>query len=155
MTMDQKNNALDINQVIPRLPHRYPFLLIDRVIDYAKGEFIVAKKNVTFNEPFFQGHFPGRPIMPGVLMIEAIAQAAGILAFETWGDVRFDGEELFFLGGVDEARFRRMVEPGDQLQIVARVDRARRGIWKVKGEVTVDDEVACSAVVMIVRNASK
>jgi len=129
------------------LPHRYPFLLIDRVLDYSKGETLTAIKNVTINEPFFPGHFPTRPVMPGVLVVEAMAQACGILTHlsdETHATK--DGIVLFV--GIDKARFKRQVEPGDQLRFEVRIMRKMRGIWMYEGKAYVGDELACSAELM-------
>lgn len=130
------------------LPHRYPFLLIDRVIDYVPSERLTAIKNVTINEPFFNGHFPARPVMPGVLMIEAMAQAGGILYFQTHIDKGTPDAGLMFLAGIDEARFKRVVEPGDQLRIEVAPLKIRGKIWRLKGEVFVEDKLACSAEIL-------
>lgn len=138
---------MDINEVLRHLPHRYPFLLIDRVIDYKPGEYLVAIKNVSVNEPFFQGHFPTRPLMPGVLVVEAMAQACGILSFKTMDKLPGDGEIYLFVG-IDKARFKRPVEPGDQLTIRANIERRMHGIWKFKTVAQVGDEVCCSAELM-------
>lgn len=141
------NNSIDIHQVMQMLPHRYPFLLIDRVLDYSKGETLTAIKNVTINEPFFPGHFPTRPVMPGVLVVEAMAQACGILTHlsdETHATK--DGIVLFV--GIDKARFKRQVEPGDQLRFEVRIMRKMRGIWMYEGKAYVGDELACSAELM-------
>lgn len=143
MTRDEDSQVMDAMQVMATLPHRYPFLLIDRVTSIHPGESILAVKNVSLNEPFFQGHFPGRPVMPGVLIIEAMAQAGGILSHVTIGDV--SPKPLFFLGGVNNARFRRAVLPGDQLSIQVNVDKVRRGIWFYRCMATVDGETAVSA----------
>lgn len=128
------------------LPHRYPFLLIDRVTSCVVGESITAFKNITNNEPFFQGHFPGKPVMPGVLVIEAMAQAGGILSYVTMIDV--EPKPLFFLAGVDNARFRRTVLPGDQLVIQVNVARVKRGIWFYECKATVDGKIAVAADIM-------
>ncbi|MGI9204546.1 MAG: 3-hydroxyacyl-ACP dehydratase FabZ, partial [Woeseiaceae bacterium] len=128
--MGTETTELDAMQILEALPHRYPFLLIDRVTACAVGESIVAIKNVTSNEPFFQGHFPGRPVMPGVLVIEAMAQAGGVLSHQTMIDV--NPKPLFFLAGVNHARFRRTVVPGDQLVIEVVVEKIKRGIWFYK-----------------------
>ena len=120
---------LDIQAILERLPHRYPFLLVDRVLECRPGESIRALKNVTYNEPFFPGHFPGRPVMPGVMIIEALAQAAGILCFVT-ANVIPDHTTRFYFVGIDKARFRRPVVPGDQLVLTARLERSLRGIWR-------------------------
>ncbi len=135
---------MDIREILKYLPHRYPFLLIDRVLEYAPRKSLVAIKNVTFNEPFFPGHFPHRPVMPGVLIIEAIAQATGILALRS-EEGESDRKGLYYLASVDHARFRRPVVPGDQLVISVRHLRDKRRIWKFSGEATVDGELAASA----------
>ena len=140
--------AMDITQILKRQPHRFPFLLVDRVLEIVPGKSIRALKNVTINEPFFPGHFPGRPVMPGVLIIEALAQAAGVLAFVT-ADVYPDENSRFFFVGIDEARFRRPVEPGDQLVLSATLTRNLKGIWKLDTVATVDGTVVCSAVMML------
>ncbi len=138
---------MDINDILQHLPHRYPFLLIDRVTEFNAGESLVGYKNVTYNEPFFQGHFPERPIMPGVLILEAMAQATGLLAFKTVerGARR---ESLYYLVGMDRARFKRPVEPGDRLVLRARLLRARRGIWVFDCDASVDGNVVASAEIM-------
>jgi len=128
------------------LPHRIPFLFIDRVTSLTVGESITAVKNITNNEPFFQGHFPGKPVMPGVLIMEAMAQAGGVLSYMTMIDV--EPKPLFFLAGVDNARFRRTVLPGDQLVIKVDVDRIKRGIWFYKCAASVDGKVAVAADIM-------
>ena len=140
--------SMDIQAVMKQLPHRYPFLLVDRVIACVPGEYIEAIKNVTFNEPFFTGHFPHRPLMPGVMILEALAQAAGILAFKTAGVVP-DEESRFYFVGIDRARFRRPVEPGDQLVLKARLERALRGIWKFSTVAEVDGREVASATMMV------
>ncbi len=140
-------NSLDIHEIMQHLPHRYPFQLLDRILDYEVGKTLTALKNVTNNEPFFQGHFPGRPIMPGVLILEAMAQATGILAFKTAGHVP-DGSSLYYFVGIDSARFKQPVIPGDQLIIQVDFVKEKRGIWKFDGEARVDDNVVCSAVLM-------
>lgn len=141
--MTNDNTVLDAMRIMELLPHRYPFLLIDRITACQPGESITALKNVTINEPVFQGHFPGRPIMPGVLIIEAMAQAGGVLSHVTLGDV--DPKPLFFLAGVKDARFRRTVLPGDQLVIQVDVEKIKRGIWFYKCTATVDGKVAVAA----------
>lgn len=140
--------SMDINAVLKQLPHRYPFLLVDRVTECVPGERIVAIKNVTVNEPFFPGHFPYRPVMPGVIILEALAQAAGILAFKTAGVVP-DEDSRFYFVGIDEARFRKPVEPGDQLVLKATLERALRGIWKFSTVAEVDGQVVASAKMMV------
>lgn len=138
---------MDINEVLEHLPHRYPFLLIDRVLDFEPGKSLVAIKNVSFNEPFFPGHFPQRPIFPGVLIMEALAQATGILAFKTTGDKPKEGT-LYYFAGIDNARFKQPVQPGDQLRLEVELVKQRRGIWKFKGEAKVDDKLVASADLM-------
>src|ERR1700754_1595520 len=121
---------LDMQAILERLPHRYPFLLVDRVLECRPGHSIRALKNVTVNEPFFPGHFPGRPVMPGVMVLEALAQTAGILAYTTLGKVPNENTRFYF-AGIDGCRFRRPVEPGDQLILTAQVVRNLKGIWKL------------------------
>src|SRR5262245_51197943 len=133
--------SMDIQEVLRRLPHRYPFLLIDRVFECHAGKSIRALKNVTINEPFFPGHFPYRAVMPGVLIIEALAQAAGILAFVT-ANVYPDENSKFFFAGIDKARFRKPVVPGDQLVLKATLERQMRGIWKFATVAEVDGQEA-------------
>ncbi|MCB1713974.1 MAG: 3-hydroxyacyl-ACP dehydratase FabZ [Candidatus Competibacteraceae bacterium] len=140
---------LDIGQVLQYLPHRYPFLLVDRVLDYVPDESLLGLKNITYNEPFFTGHFPQRPIMPGVLIIEALAQATGILAFVS-GEDKTDGE-MFYLVGVDNARFKQPVEPGDQLLLDVQIRRIKRGIGMFTGVARVDDKIVASAELMCAR----
>ncbi|MGH8242157.1 MAG: 3-hydroxyacyl-ACP dehydratase FabZ [Steroidobacteraceae bacterium] len=139
---------MDIQAVLAQLPHRYPFLLVDRVVECVPGKRIEAIKNVTVNEPFFSGHFPGRPVMPGVLILEALAQAAGILAFKTAGIVP-DEKSRFYFVGIDAARFRKPVLPGDVLVLKATLERAIRGIWKFETVAKVDGAVAASATMMV------
>jgi 3-hydroxyacyl-[acyl-carrier-protein] dehydratase len=138
---------MDINDILRHLPHRYPFLLIDRVIEFNKGESLTGIKNVTYNEPFFQGHFPQRPVMPGVLILEAMAQATGLLAFRTLENTA-SRDTLYFLVGMDRVRFKRPVEPGDQLLLSARLLRTKRGIWMFDCDARVDGAVAASAEIM-------
>jgi len=139
---------LDIHEILRRLPHRYPFLLVDRVLECVPGHKVRALKNVTVNEPYFQGHFPHRPVMPGVIIIEALAQAAGILAFVTAG-VYPDENSVFYFVGIDKARFRRPVGPGDQLTLQATLERNLRGIWKLAAVASVDGAEAASAELML------
>ena len=146
--------SLDINAILKQLPHRYPFLLVDRVLECHKGDHIRALKNVTYNEPYFPGHFPYRPVMPGVIIIEALAQTAGILAFVTAGVVP-DEHTRFFFVGIDEARFRRPVEPGDQLILTAKLTRQMRGIWKFAAAAYVGDVEAASAELMVAPETGK
>ena len=140
-------NSLDIHEVLKYLPHRYPFLLIDRVLDYTKDESLTALKNVTINEPFFQGHFPHRPVMPGVLIVEAMAQACAILSMKSMDSVPGDDSVYYFVG-IDKARFKRPVDPGDQLTFKVAVKRKMKGIWMFEGEAYVGDELCCSAELM-------
>jgi 3-hydroxyacyl-[acyl-carrier-protein] dehydratase len=140
--------TLNIEEIMRQLPHRYPFLMIDRVLDLVPGERIVALKNVTFNEPYFTGHFPHRPVMPGVMIIEAIAQASGILAFKTVGYVPTE-ETRFYFVAIDKARFRKPVEPGDQLILTVKLLRAFKGIWKFHGLAEVDGVEVASTEIMV------
>jgi 3-hydroxyacyl-[acyl-carrier-protein] dehydratase len=140
--------TLDILEVMRRLPHRYPFLLVDRVTECIPKKSIKALKNVTINEPFFQGHFPNRPVMPGVLMLEALAQTCGILAFVTANVYPTEKTQIYFVG-LDKARFRRPVLPGDQLILKATLDRALRGIWKFTTVAEVNGEEAVTAEMMV------
>ena len=138
---------MDIHQILKQLPHRYPILLVDRVLEIEKGKRIKALKNVTINEPFFMGHFPHRPVMPGVLMLEAMAQAAALLAFDTVG-VTPDDKTVYYFAGIDGARFKRPVEPGDQLVMDVSLDRMKAGIFKFKGVTRVGEDIACEAELM-------
>lgn len=138
---------MSIHEVLKYLPHRYPFLLIDRVVDFELGKSLVAYKNVTFNEPFFTGHFPIRPVMPGVLILEAMAQATGILAFKST-DTRPTDKSLYYFAGIDNARFKQPVEPGDRMYLEVEVVKHKRGIWKFAGVAKVDDKVVASADLM-------
>ncbi len=138
---------MDIHQILKQLPHRYPFLLVDRVLSIETGKRIVALKNVTMNEPFFTGHFPHRPVMPGVLILEAMAQAAALLSFDSQG-VTPDDKTVYYFAGIDGARFKRPVEPGDQLILDVTLERSKAGIFKFKGVTRVGDEVACEAELM-------
>lgn len=144
---------VDIHHVLKLLPHRYPFLLIDRVLECDPGKKITALKNVTINEPFFQGHFPERPVMPGVLILEALAQATGIVAFTAQQGTSENA--LYYLVGIDHARFKRPVEPGDQLILHAEMVRRLRDIGKFKAEALVDDEVVASAEIMCAERRTK
>jgi 3-hydroxyacyl-[acyl-carrier-protein] dehydratase len=143
---------MDIEAIMRQLPHRYPFLLVDRVLECVPGQHIVALKNVTFNEPFFPGHFPNRPVMPGVMLIEALAQASGILAFKTAGVVP-DDESRFYFVAIDKARFRKPVEPGDQVMLKVALKRAFKGIWKFSGVAEVDGVEVASAEIMVAPEA--
>ncbi|WP_420022268.1 3-hydroxyacyl-ACP dehydratase FabZ [Blochmannia endosymbiont of Camponotus sp.] len=140
---------LHIEEVLELLPHRFPFLLVDRVLNFEKGKFLRAVKNVSFNEPFFQGHFPGKPIFPGVLILEAMAQATGILAFKSTG--KLAPGELYYFAAIDSARFKRPVQPGDQMILDVEFIKERRGIARFKGIATVNKEMACEASMMCAR----
>jgi len=139
--------ALDIHKILKKLPHRYPILLVDRVLELEKGVRIKALKNVTINEPFFAGHFPARPVMPGVMMLEALAQAAALLSFESL-DIEPGDDTVVYFVGIDGARFKRVVEPGDQLILEASIDRVKAGIYKYKTRASVDGETAVEAELM-------
>ncbi len=138
---------LDIHKILKKLPHRYPFLLVDRVVEFEKDLRIKALKNITINEPFFTGHFPGRPVMPGVLMLEALAQASALLSFESSGQTLDDDMVVYFVG-IDGARFKRVVEPGDQLILESWVERAKAGIVKYRTRASVGGETAVEATLM-------
>ena len=138
---------MDIHEVLKYLPHRYPFLLIDRVLAYTKDESITAIKNVTINEPFFQGHFPNRPVMPGVLIVEAMAQSCAILSFKSM-DALPKENSIFYFVGIDNARFKRPVEPGDQLRFTSKIKRKVKGIWMFESSAHVGDDLCCSADLM-------
>lgn len=140
-------SSMDIHEVMAHLPHRYPFLLVDRVLTCEPGKSIEAVKNVTINEPFFQGHFPHHPVMPGVLIMEALAQAAGILSFKTMGTMP-DENSVFYFVGIDNARFKKPVTAGDQLHLHIEILRQMRGIWKYKAVARVDGEVVAEAELM-------
>lgn len=148
MSTEKNLPVLDIDGVLKLLPHRYPFLLIDRVLEIEHGKTVRCLKNVTINEPFFPGHFPHRPVMPGVMILEALAQAAGVLAFRTAGVIPDESTRFYFVG-IDGARFRRPVVPGDQLILNAKLERIMRGIWKFKTWAEVDGVEACSAEMMV------
>ena len=139
--------SMDIHQILKQLPHRYPILLVDRVLEIEKGKSIRALKNVSINEPFFTGHFPHRPVMPGVLMLEALAQAAALLAFDTLGTAP-DDKTVYYFAGIDGARFKRPVEPGDQLILEVSLDRMKAGIFKFTARALVGTEVATEAELM-------
>lgn len=138
---------MDIHKILEKLPHRYPFLLVDRVLEINDNVQIKAIKNVSINEPFFQGHFPKRPVMPGVLMLEALAQAAALLVFSSQGTTVDDDSVVYFVG-IDGARFKRPVEPGDQLLLDVKVDRVKAGIYKFNAQAFVDGELAVEAQLM-------
>lgn len=145
-------SEMNIHEVLKYLPHRYPFVLIDRVVEYQVGKSLVALKNVTINEQFFTGHFPHRPVMPGVLMLEALAQAAGILAFKTCNDAPGKGPN-FLYAGIDNARFKHIVEPGDQLYLHVELIWTKRDIWKFQGAAKVANQIVSSAEMMLARRS--
>jgi len=138
---------MDIQHILRKLPHRYPFLLVDRVLEFQKDVSIKALKNVTYNEPFFGGHFPARPVMPGVLMLEALAQASALLSFESMNSEPGDDTVVYFVG-IDDARFKRPVGPGDQLILEASIDRVKSGIYRYRTRASVDGQTAVEAVLM-------
>jgi 3-hydroxyacyl-[acyl-carrier-protein] dehydratase len=138
---------MDIHKILELLPHRYPILLVDRVLDIEVGHRIRALKNVTINEPYFNGHFPHRPVMPGVMMLEALAQAAALLSFESFG-IHSDNKSVYYFVGIDNARFKRPVEPGDQLILDVTLERSKAGIYKFAAQGLVDGEVAVDAKLM-------
>ncbi|MEM7207121.1 MAG: 3-hydroxyacyl-ACP dehydratase FabZ [Pseudomonadota bacterium] len=140
-------DSLNIDEILKYLPHRYPFLLLDRITKYEEGVSLQALKNVSYNEPFFQGHFPIKPIFPGVLIVEAMAQATAVLSFRSLGGYP-DKDELYLLAGIDNARFKRQVGPGDQLLIDVKIIKGKRGIWRYEASASVDGELACSADLM-------
>jgi 3-hydroxyacyl-[acyl-carrier-protein] dehydratase len=145
---------LDVNAVLKQLPHRYPFLLVDRVLECHPGKSIRALKNVTYNEPYFPGHFPFRPVMPGVMIIEALAQTAGILAFITAGVVPDETTRFYFVG-IDKARFRKPVEPGDQLVLTAELERSFKGIWRFSTVALVGSDEVAHAQMMVAPETGK
>ena len=147
--MDTNKNVIDVEEIKQLIPHRYPFLLIDRVLDYVPGESLHAIKNVTVNEPAFMGHFPGYSIFPGVLILEALAQARGVLGFKS---VQDKGEgEMFLFASINNANFKRPVTPGDTMHLHLTFVKERRGMWKFYGEARVDGKVVCSADLMCAR----
>lgn len=144
------SSVLDIHDICKLLPHRYPILLVDRILEIELGQSIVALKNVTINEAFFNGHFPGRPVMPGVLILEALAQAGTVLFYKSTNSLPSSG--IVYFAGIDNARFRRVVEPGDQLRLSVKVLRAKREMWKLEAAAYVDNELACSAELLSMRS---
>ena len=140
-------STMDIHKVLSLLPHRYPFLLIDKVLDYKPNDYLVALKNVSYNEPYFNGHFPVRPVMPGVLIVEAMAQATGLLSMKSRPD-EVGQKSLYYFVGIDKARFKRPVGPGDQLILNVKMGHVRRGIWKFTGDARVDDQIVATADLM-------
>ncbi|EWH11308.1 (3R)-hydroxymyristoyl-ACP dehydratase [Catenovulum agarivorans DS-2] len=152
--MTTELNAIDIQEIFTLLPHRYPFLLIDRVIDYKPLDYLHGYKNITVNEPIFTGHFPGKPIFPGVLIVEALAQATGVLGFKSMQaeqDKSPEQDELYLLAGIDNVRFKQPVTPGDQLHLHAQFIKERKGIWKFECKAEVDNKIVCSADIMCAR----
>ena len=141
MTQD---SSMNINEILDHLPHRYPFVLVDKVLSYEIGKKIEALKNVTINEPFFPGHFPHYPVMPGILIIEAMAQAAAILSFKTMNDMPND-HSVYYFAGVDNARFKKPVVPGDQLNLTVSIEKRIKGFWKYKGIALVENKVVAEA----------
>ena len=139
--------TLDIHQILKQLPHRYPFLMVDRVLEIDHGKRIKALKNVTANEPYFLGHFPRRPVMPGVMMLEALAQAAALLSFDAMG-ASPDDQQIYYFAGIDAARFKRPVEPGDQLILDVTLDRMKSSVFKFTAKATVGNELAVEAQLM-------
>jgi len=147
-------SKIEIHEILEYLPHRYPFLLVDRVLELEEGKRVLAVKNVTINEPFFQGHFPNNPVMPGVLIIEAMAQAAAVLSFKTM-NVKPDADSVVYFAGIDAARFKRPVLPGDQLMMEVSIVRSMRNIWKYQGVARVDGEIAAEAELMCALKSRK
>ena len=146
---------LDIHEILNHLPHRYPFVLIDRVTDLKLNKEITALKNVTINEPFFPGHFPYHPVMPGVLIVEAMAQAAAVLSFKTM-NVLPSEDSVYYFAGIDNVRFKKPVSPGDQLILNVKIDRVLKGIWKYKAQAKVNDQIVAEAEMMcILKNIHK
>lgn len=145
--MSSEKNTMDIHAILKYLPHRYPFLLIDRVLDYKEGEYLTAYKNISYNENYFMGHFPVRAVMPGVLILEALAQATGILAFKTNNSLPND-KSLYYFVGIDKARFKQVVEPGDQLMLEVKLDKKKGPVWKFSAEAKVDGKIVTSAMLM-------
>jgi 3-hydroxyacyl-[acyl-carrier-protein] dehydratase len=141
------SNKLDIHEILQNLPHRYPMLLVDRVLECEPGKRILALKNVTMNEPFFSGHFPHHPVMPGVMIIEALAQAAALLSFKTL-ETPPDDKSVYYFVGIDDARFKRPVSPGDQLILDVTLDRMLRGLWKFSAQARVGEALAAEARIM-------
>lgn len=145
-------NTLNIENILKLLPHRYPFLLIDKVIDFQEGSYIYAIKNVSFNEPFFQGHFPNKPIFPGVLILEAMAQAAGILAFKS---KKASTGEIYYFAGIDNARFKHPVQPGDKMIFEITFLQTKKSLTKFKGITKVDKKIICKAIMLCARSQKR
>lgn len=152
MTEKVDNTSMDIHEILEHLPHRYPFVLIDRVVSLELGKEIVAIKNVSVNEPYFPGHFPYHPVMPGVLIVEAMAQAAAILSFKTM-DTKPSDDSVYYFAGIDSARFKKPVSPGDQILLNVKIDRILKGIWKYTGVASVDGAVVAEAQMMCILKA--
>jgi len=152
MTNEITSTSMDIHEILDHLPHRYPFVLIDRVLSMELGKEITAIKNVTINEPFFPGHFPYHPVMPGVLIIEAMAQAAAVLSFKTM-NVKPSDDSVYYFAGIDKARFKKPVSPGDQIVLNVRIDRILKGIWKYSGVARVDGVIVAEAQMMCILKA--
>ncbi|PKO43325.1 MAG: 3-hydroxyacyl-[acyl-carrier-protein] dehydratase FabZ [Betaproteobacteria bacterium HGW-Betaproteobacteria-22] len=152
MTNNTTTTAMDIHEILDHLPHRYPFVLVDRVISIELGKEITAIKNVSVNEPYFPGHFPYHPVMPGVLIVEAMAQAAAILSFKTMNTKPTD-DSVYYFAGIDSARFKKPVSPGDQIVLNVKIDRILKGIWKYSGVATVDGAVVAEAQMMCILKA--
>lgn len=149
---DATSTSMDIHEILEHLPHRYPFVLVDRVVSMDLGKEIVAIKNVSVNEPYFPGHFPYHPVMPGVLIVEAMAQAAAILSFKTM-DTKPSDDSVYYFAGIDSARFKKPVSPGDQIVLNVKIDRILKGIWKYSGIATVDGAVVAEAQMMCILKA--
>ncbi|MBM3350888.1 MAG: 3-hydroxyacyl-ACP dehydratase FabZ [Betaproteobacteria bacterium] len=152
MTNTSNPTSMDIHEILEHLPHRYPFVLIDRVVSMELGKEITAIKNVSVNEPYFPGHFPYHPVMPGVLIVEAMAQAAAILSFKTM-DTKPSDDSVYYFAGIDSARFKKPVSPGDQIVLNVKIDRILKGIWKYSGVATVDGSVVAEAQMMCILKA--
>lgn len=152
MTEKLETGAMDIHEILAHLPHRYPFVLIDRVVSLELGKEIIAIKNVSVNEPYFPGHFPYHPVMPGVLIVEAMAQAAAILSFKTM-DTKPSDDSVYYFAGIDSARFKKPVSPGDQIILNVKIDRILKGIWKYSGVASVDGNVVAEAEMMCILKA--
>jgi 3-hydroxyacyl-[acyl-carrier-protein] dehydratase len=152
--MDNTNNigSMDIHEILEHLPHRYPFVLIDRVVSMELGKEITAIKNVSINEPYFPGHFPYHPVMPGVLIVEAMAQAAALLSFKTMNAKPTD-DSVYYFAGIDNARFKKPVSPGDQIYFNVHIDRVLKGIWKYKGVARVDNAIVAEVEMMCILKA--
>lgn len=152
MTNEITSTSMDIHEILDHLPHRYPFVLIDRVLSMELGKEITAIKNVSINEPFFPGHFPYHPVMPGVLIIEAMAQAAAVLSFKTM-NAKPNDDSVYYFAGIDNARFKKPVSPGDQIVLNVKIDRILKGIWKYSGVASVDGAVVAEAQMMCILKA--